>query len=538
MEHHTGSEVTTNGEGSGGDAAAAGPQFPLRVIALVEGHGENVAGTPSGPFGYVTMIERGEDPNKGLQTLPMMRNSSIAYEVAGESLRRYRASASAAIVTETHRLVVPFQVIKENGHTVSTVLHSEDDKVALKLHSGASAEGCGDPAIAPWENGRMLMITPCDVGHRRVYEFAEDGGTWTEALGTLSRVWGNSWKRTGPGVRGDVITLTIGEKKVMLFAHPLQLGAGTNDVTGSLHLWLTDAKKHIFDVGPISEVGEGVGATSLLYKSEQLSLLYESGENTSRSLVFTSLSAQLARIKEVVKTWEEVDQRVGKLCPSPSGEKAAAPTRSCDAAVLTEGLVGYWSGNVSGSQWQDEYLCVNAAVKDGAKTNDNGVAFRGRGAGAQWPVGKQGPNQLYHFANYNFTLLAVVTIHKVPKGGSGIPLMGVKLNGPASASLVELLYDESQRWKVVYKNEAKQTQEKSWEPNTHQYQVALTLQNGRPPCTLTGSLWLLKVMRFKGTQRRKFHISTLGVWEATQKLRKAPRREMSRCATFFCTTVH
>ncbi|RNE95787.1 uncharacterized protein Tco025E_09932, partial [Trypanosoma conorhini] len=107
--NNTGSEVTTDEEGSGEEAAATGPQFPLRVIALVEGHGENVAGTPSGTFGYVTMIERGEDPSEGLQTLPMLRNSSIAYEVAGESLRRYRASASAAIVTETHRLVVPFE---------------------------------------------------------------------------------------------------------------------------------------------------------------------------------------------------------------------------------------------------------------------------------------------------------------------------------------------------------------------------------------------------------------------------------------------
>ncbi|RNE96544.1 trans-sialidase, partial [Trypanosoma rangeli] len=483
---HTGSRVSTNEAGTSISDANAAKRFPLRVLAHVEGHTVKDGTETPKEFGFVTEIESSEGLNQGLQILPLARNFSIAYTVAGESLNGYLAFATTAIVTENDkRFVVPFQAIKANGRIVSTVIHSENHKVALTLHNGASAEGCRDPAIAPWEGGKLLMVTPCDDGYRRVYEFTEDGRTWTEALGTLSRVWGNSLSRTGSGVRGDVVTASIEEKQVMLFTHPMQHRTGVNGVTDLLHLWLTDTKKHIFDIGPISEVDKAAGVSSLLYTNGKLFSLYESGASAARSLVFTSLTEELARIKQVMKIWEEVDKRVSQLCSS-SGGNAASSNESCHTNTLTAGLVGYLAGNLSGSQWKDEYLGVNATIAKGEKTSANGVRFKGAAAGAHWPVGKQGPNQLYHFANYNFTLLATVTIHTIPKSHHGVPLMGMKLNGHTSTGLVELLYDNNQSWKVVYKNTATKTQERSWEPDTTQYQLALMLRNGKAALYVDG----------------------------------------------------
>ncbi|EKF32160.1 trans-sialidase, putative, partial [Trypanosoma cruzi marinkellei] len=108
--------------------------------------------------------------------------------------------------------------------------------------------------------------------------------------------------------------------------------------------------------------------------------------------------------------------------------------------------VGFLSGNFSGNTWSDEYLGVNATVKKngGAKKADNGVTFQG--AGAEWPVGRQGENQLYHFANYNFTLVATVSIDGVPKSGS-VPLIGATLNvSEGENKLMELSYDNEKNW--------------------------------------------------------------------------------------------
>ncbi|EKG07735.1 trans-sialidase, putative [Trypanosoma cruzi] len=136
-------------------------------------------------------------------------------------------------------------------------------------------------------------------------------------------------------------------------------------------------------------------------------------------MVSVLLTAQLKRVKEVLATWKEVDKSVSKLCTSLSAQRHRSPGDVCSAVKITDGLVGFLSGNFSDNTWRDEYLGVNATVKgnDGATNTSDGVTFTGRGAGAEWPVGKQGENQLYHFANYNFTLVATVSIHNVPREG-------------------------------------------------------------------------------------------------------------------------
>ncbi|EKF28356.1 trans-sialidase, putative, partial [Trypanosoma cruzi marinkellei] len=164
-------------------------------------------------------------------------------------------------------------------------------------------------------------------------------------------------------------------------------------------------------------------------------------------------------------------RRVPRLTPS------AALVRS------RLGLVGFLSGNFSDKTWRDEYLGVNATVnndeakKKATKTSD-GVKFQG--AWAEWPVGKQGENQLYHFANYNFTLVATVSIHNVPKSGS-VPLMGAVMNDTANTVHLGLSYKGGGKW-ILLCNGTKANGEHSStlhsEADKAQYHVAIVLQNG------------------------------------------------------------
>ncbi|EKF98671.1 trans-sialidase, putative, partial [Trypanosoma cruzi] len=140
--------------------------------------------------------------------------------------------------------------------------------------------------------------------------------------------------------------------------------------------------------------------------------------------------------------------------------------------------------------WRDEYLGVNATVNNNEGSaasavtgTGNGVKFTGRGAGAQWPVGKQGENQLYHFANYNFTLVATVSIHGEPEG-SPIPLMGVRAgsNGNENKVLLGLSYDSGKKWQVLCGDQTTTKLGSIGETDTAQH-VVILLRNGTQ-CTV------------------------------------------------------
>ncbi|EKF28891.1 trans-sialidase, putative,c71 surface protein, putative [Trypanosoma cruzi marinkellei] len=237
-----------------------------------------------------------------------------------------------------------------------------------------SADGCSDPSVVEWEENKLMMMTACDDGRRRVYESGDKGESWTEALGTLSRVWGNKHKG-GSGVRSGFTTATIEEREVMLVTLPVYSKKEGNVEKGELHLWLTD-NTHIVDIGPVSE-NDDAAASSVLYKSagsgsnekeDELIALYEKkkdAEKPSPGMVSVLLKKELERVKKVLETWKEVDKRVPKLCRSPSAEQDKSTANAC-AVKITDGLVGFLSGNFSNGTWRDEYLGVNATVT-GAK---------------------------------------------------------------------------------------------------------------------------------------------------------------------------
>ncbi|EAN99546.1 putative trans-sialidase, Group V [Trypanosoma cruzi] len=386
---------------------------------------------------------------------------------------------------------------KEDKKTVSLIIYSKDAK-SWKLSKGMSADGCSDPSVVEWKDKKLIMMTACDDGRRRVYESGDKGESWTEALGTLSRVWGNKKGEEAKAVRSGFITATIdgadNKRNVMLVTLPVYSEKADKKENGELHLWLTD-NTHIVDIGPVSD--DDAAASSLLYKSdgsgnnEELIALYEKKKGdgeSSHSLWSVLLTEQLQRVKDVLATWKKVDDLVSKLCTTSSAEKDASPENACSPTVkITDGLVGFLSDNFSDNKWRDEYLGVNATVKkkDGAtedagetgatKTSD-GVIFQG--AWAEWPVGKQGENQLYHFANYNFTLVATVSIDGVPEeGDTHIPLMGVKMDDSGKSVLLGLSYNSGGKWELSCGEETPKELSSTWEKDTT-HQVVILLRNG------------------------------------------------------------
>ncbi|ESS54897.1 trans-sialidase [Trypanosoma cruzi Dm28c] len=357
-----------------------------------------------------------------------------------------------------------------------------------------SADGCGSPSVVEWE-GKLMMMTACDDGRRRVYESGDKGEEWTEALGTLSRVWGNKHEGNVKAVRSGFITATFGnngdKRNVMLVTLPVY--AEEKDKKGKLHLWLTD-NTHIVDIGPVSD--DDAAASSLLYKSgtgedkkEELIALYEKKKGgdegkPSPGMVSVLLTEQLQSVMEMLATWKKADERVSLLCTSLIAQKDSSTDTHCGAVKITDGLVGFLSGKFSDGIWMDEYLGVNATVNNNEGSaasavtgTGNGVKFTGRGAGAQWPVGKQGENQLYHFANYNFTLVATVSIDGEPEGN--IPVMGVRAgsNGDENKVLLGLSYDSEKKWQVLCGDGDPKELSSIGETDTTQH-VVILLRNG------------------------------------------------------------
>ncbi|RNF00271.1 trans-sialidase [Trypanosoma cruzi] len=117
--------------------------------------------------------------------------------------------------------------VQNDEKTVSLILYSSKDTNTWTLSKGMSDGGCSDPSVVEWgeKDKKLIMMTACDGGRRRVYEIGDMGESWTEALGTLSRVWGNKQGGKAKGVRSGFITATIdgdeNKRNVMLVTLPV-----------------------------------------------------------------------------------------------------------------------------------------------------------------------------------------------------------------------------------------------------------------------------------------------------------------------------
>ncbi|EKF28815.1 trans-sialidase, putative [Trypanosoma cruzi marinkellei] len=129
--------------------------------------------------------------------------SRVSFSEQTDLWTRLIGGGGSGIKTKNGTFVFPVEGTKkktegeaeEDEKAVSLILYSSDNNL-WTLSKGMSDGGCSAPSVVEWKDNQLMMMTACDDGRRRVYESGDKGESWTEALGTLSRVWGN--KHEGP----------------------------------------------------------------------------------------------------------------------------------------------------------------------------------------------------------------------------------------------------------------------------------------------------------------------------------------------------
>ncbi|KAF8289459.1 putative trans-sialidase, Group VIII [Trypanosoma cruzi] len=412
----------------------------------------------------------------------VMNPQAIGYS---GSLTELIGGGGSGAVMRDGSLVFPMQAKNSDEERVLLSMRFNPSDKKWKLSSETPGKGCRDPTLVKWKEGkddeRLLMMAHCAGGYYDVYMSTRSGVGWYTLGEPINRVWGNSRNRKGYGVHSGSTTAIIEEKEVMLITAPVYPKDDNEGGNGRLHLWLTDNAR-VYDVGPVSREYDDAAASSLLMKSgknnnEELISLYENKNSDGKyNLVAVRLTEKLERIKKVVKTWKDLDSAL-QSCSSVSSGTFDLPTKGmCNGTVPTKGLVGFLSGNATQTEWSDEYLGVNATVKNGERRVLNGLTFKGSGAWAVWPVGDMGQTVPYYFANNEFTLVATVSIHEVPQSGSPIPLMGVRMNDTSSTVLFGLSYTHEKKWLAIPGNSATAKRVYVWEPN-RTYQVVLRMDS-------------------------------------------------------------
>ncbi|RNC32297.1 putative trans-sialidase [Trypanosoma cruzi] len=303
--------------------------------------------------------------------------------------------------------VLPTHALKDDGKVVSLVILAKGFTYEWEFSRDTSPAGCIRPAVLAWKDRDLVTMTSSADGSRGVYTSDEKG----ESVDGGIR---HSFARVGHGVQGGFVSATIDGQKVILVSRPVCSETDGKEETRRLHLWLSDLRR-IYDVGPVSAVGEKVAASTLPHSIElqvrkdpiearRLYCSYEvaAAEDGEYNITFVDMTEKLEDMKEVLAAWKERDAQIAK--EYRCGNKKNNWRSECDDGDLTKGLVGLLSSTSTDSTWRDEYLCVNAAVCGGVEsTPDGGLTFKGPGAGAERPVGDMGPNQPYHFADKNFT---------------------------------------------------------------------------------------------------------------------------------------
>ncbi|EAN91764.1 putative trans-sialidase, Group I [Trypanosoma cruzi] len=398
---------------------------------------------------------------------PVSLKEFFPAEMEGIHTKQFLGGAGVATLASNGNLVYPVQVANMKKQIFSKIFYSEDDGKTWNFSEGRSDFGCSEPVVLEWKN-KFIVNTRVDRARRLVYNSGDMERPWVEAVGTLSRVWGPSPKSDQPGSQSSFTAVTIEGMRVMLFTHPLNFkGRWLRD---RLNLWLTDNQR-IYNVGQVSIGDENAAYSSVLYKDDKLYCLHEINSNEVYSLVFARLVGELRIIKSVLQSWKNWDSHLSRIC-TPADPATSSSERVCGPAVTTVGLAGFLSDNATQNVWEDAYRCVNASTANAEKV-PNGFKFAGVGGGALWPVSQQGQNQRYHFANYEFTLVASVTIHEVPRDAT--PLLGASLDSSGGEKLLGLSYDEKHQWQPIY-GSTPATPTGSWEVNK-KYHVVLTMAN-------------------------------------------------------------
>ncbi|RNE97083.1 trans-sialidase-like protein [Trypanosoma cruzi] len=388
--------------------------------------------------------------------------SLITSAASKSKLAEFSPSGGSGVLMEDGTLVFPLMAMKENpNEAFYTIVYSKNDGENWLLSEGKSPPNCYNPRITEWE-GSLLMIVDC-VNDQRVYESRDMGTTWREAIGTLPGVWAKSrsflWDAS-PHVDA-LITATIGGRKVMLY---IQRGYTTGEKRATaLYLWVTDSNRTL-SVGPVGRYNAGKEeVASMLYSDGNLHLLQQRGSSEGSVILLSRLTEELKKIESVLSTWSRKDVFFSSF------------------SIPTAGLVGVLSDASSDDTWIDEYLCLNATVRNATKVKD-GLQLTEPDSGVMWPVNTRGDEVRHISLSHNFTLVASVTIEEAPSEDS--PLLTAESFDAGPEYIMRLSYTADNKWETMFKGETTK-RGGTWVPKK-EYQVALMLQGKKASVYIDG----------------------------------------------------
>ncbi|PBJ77185.1 trans-sialidase [Trypanosoma cruzi cruzi] len=390
---------------------------------------------------------------------PLKQSTIDAHE---GKLTELFAAGGSGILMEDGTLVFPLMAKSGNGDFYSMIIYSKEDGENCLLSTGVSPAKCYHPRITEWE-GSLLMIVDCE-DEQNVYESRDMGTAWTEAIGTLPGVWVKSQSFLSDlKLRVDaLITATIEGRKVMLYTQ--RGNSSEKNKANPLYLWVTDNNRSL-SVGPVGmdNAGKGELSSSLLYSDGNLQLLQQRGNGEGSAISLSRLTEELKTIKSVLKTWAQKDAFFSNL------------------SIPTAGLVAVLSDAANKDTWNDEYLCVNATVKNAKKVED-GLKLTESNSEVMWPVNIPDGNVRHVSLSHNFTLVASVTIEEAPSADA--PLLSAMLADTNSQYTMGVLYTADKEWVTIFKGK-KTTESGTWEPGK-EYQVALMLQGNKSSVYVDG----------------------------------------------------
>ncbi|EAN90695.1 putative trans-sialidase, Group II [Trypanosoma cruzi] len=380
-------------------------------------------------------------------------------------LKDFDSSGVSGVVMEDGTLVFPMMAKSEEEDVYSMIIYSTDNGSIWALSEDMSPAECLNPRITEWE-GSLLMIVDCENG-QRVYESRDMGTAWTEAIGKLPGVWTNSQPEDSQDESLHVdalITATIEGRKVMLY---IQRGYASEEYeANALYLWVTDNNRSFYfgPVGMDTSVEEELAGV-LLYSDGNLHLLQQRDNDKGSALSLSRLTEELSTVKFFLSTWTQKDIFFSSF------------------SIPTAGLVAVLSDAASDDTWYDEYLCLNATVRNAKKVKD-GFQLTEPSSRVSWSVNIPDDNVRHISLSHDFTLVASVIIEVTPSGNT--PLLTATMADTNSNHTMGVSYTADNKWGKMFEDKIT-TESRPWEPKK-EYQVVLMLQGNKASVYVDGKL--------------------------------------------------
>lgn len=218
----------------------------------------------------------------------------IADKFKNQSLT-LRPSAGSTLLTADGRIVFVLPA-SGAGRSVSAIIHSKmtDNETKWDWSYVETSTDCYFSSFVWWE-GKLVMIPAfCSVGGQKVKESTDMGKTWTDAAGSVGKLWGQLQDKY-------TFTRATIENKTVLLSTQLknrekQAGRGYE-----IRLWVLTGSC-MRDVGAIVADNHLVIPSDIVYTNGELFFSYQRWSKRSTSTFFLRLNEQLNTIKSVLRT--------------------------------------------------------------------------------------------------------------------------------------------------------------------------------------------------------------------------------------------